>query len=111
MADDFETPWNGNEFLPFADMIAVEQVDKWTFKSIAKPFAPGGGTGAFGGHVYAQSVYAASKTLNPDDGRVVCVCMLFLRTRVLSKFHLSQILRRKSLDGRNCCFKENYMFD
>lgn len=33
------------------------------FRSLAAPFPPGEGTRAFGGHVYAQSAYAASKTV------------------------------------------------
>lgn len=78
MSDDndiFEPEWNGNRYLPFVDLMDLEKIDKWTYKSIAKPFAPGAGTGAYGGHVYAQAVYAAGKTLNPEEGRVVCVCM------------------------------------
>ncbi|KAK2755091.1 hypothetical protein FQN54_006620 [Arachnomyces sp. PD_36] len=34
-----------------------------TFRSLAKPFSPGVGERAFGGHVYAQAAYAASKTV------------------------------------------------
>ena len=33
------------------------------FRSLASPFPPGEGTRSFGGHVYAQSAYAASKTV------------------------------------------------
>ena len=33
------------------------------FQSLAVPFAPGSRGVAFGGHVYAQSAYAASKTV------------------------------------------------
>lgn len=33
------------------------------FRSLAVPYAPGAGVRAFGGHVYAQSAYAASKTV------------------------------------------------
>ncbi|KKK22077.1 hypothetical protein P175DRAFT_0499255 [Aspergillus ochraceoroseus IBT 24754] len=38
-----------------------EKVDR--FESITPSYAPGPGTRAFGGHVYAQSAYAASKTV------------------------------------------------
>ncbi|KAF3397755.1 hypothetical protein F1880_005938 [Penicillium rolfsii] len=41
------------------------------FRSLAAPFPPGEGTRAFGGHVYAQSAYAASKTV--EKGFVVHV--------------------------------------
>ncbi|KAJ5620654.1 hypothetical protein N7510_004638 [Penicillium lagena] len=34
------------------------------FRSLASPFPPGEGTRSFGGHVYAQSAYAASKTVD-----------------------------------------------
>ncbi|OJJ73743.1 hypothetical protein ASPBRDRAFT_194666 [Aspergillus brasiliensis CBS 101740] len=39
------------------------------FESIAPPYPPGEGTRAFGGHVYAQSAYAASQTV--DKGFVI----------------------------------------
>lgn len=41
------------------------------FRSLAAPFPPGEGTRSFGGHVYAQSAYAASKTV--EKGFVVHV--------------------------------------
>lgn len=52
--------------------MALKQLDATTFKSTAG--APGGVTmikdgverpRAFGGHVYAQAIYAASKTVDP----------------------------------------------
>ncbi|PWY77373.1 hypothetical protein BO70DRAFT_388210 [Aspergillus heteromorphus CBS 117.55] len=39
------------------------------FESLAPPYPPGEGTRAFGGHVYAQSAYAASQTV--DKGFVI----------------------------------------
>lgn len=33
------------------------------FRSLAAPYPPGHGNRSFGGHVYAQSAYAASKTV------------------------------------------------
>lgn len=42
------------------------------FRSLAVPYIPGGGNRSFGGHVYAQSAYAASKTV--AKGFVVHVC-------------------------------------
>lgn len=45
------------------------------FRSLAAPFPPGEGTRSFGGHVYAQSAYAASKTVG--KGFVVHVSFRF----------------------------------
>lgn len=41
--------------------LGPEKVEK--FRSLAAPYPPGQGTRSFGGHVYAQSAYAASKTV------------------------------------------------
>lgn len=41
------------------------------FRSLATPYPPGHGNRSFGGHVYAQSAYAASKTV--EKGFVVHV--------------------------------------
>lgn len=42
----------------------VEEPEKIErFQSLARPFPPGEGDRSFGGHVYAQSAYAASKTV------------------------------------------------
>ncbi|KAF4207163.1 hypothetical protein CNMCM8927_003734 [Aspergillus lentulus] len=46
---------------------APEKVER--FQSLAAPYPPGMGGMAFGGHVYAQSAYAASKTV--DKGFVI----------------------------------------
>lgn len=43
------------------------------FCSLARPFSPGSGGRAFGGHVYAQAAYAASKTVG--EGFRLHVCM------------------------------------
>lgn len=40
---------------------APEKVER--FRSLATPFPPGEGNRSFGGHVFAQSAYAASKTV------------------------------------------------
>lgn len=58
-------PHNGNEYLPFVDMIALEKINTSTYRSIALPFAPGNGGRAYGGHVYAQAVWAAAQTIEP----------------------------------------------
>lgn len=44
-----------------ASTLGPEKIE--TFRSLAAPFPPGEGTRSFGGHVYAQSAYAASKTV------------------------------------------------
>ncbi|PNS19303.1 hypothetical protein CAC42_2480 [Sphaceloma murrayae] len=59
-------PDNGNEYLPFSDMIAVEKINESTYRSKAMPFSPGGGGRAYGGHVYAQAVWAAAQTVGKD---------------------------------------------
>lgn len=71
--------------LPFAELMALDLLDSsnqssvtvdepekvYRFQSRATPFPPGEGAMAFGGHVYAQSAYAASKTV--DKGYVIHV--------------------------------------
>ncbi|KAJ5130709.1 uncharacterized protein N7515_006748 [Penicillium bovifimosum] len=61
----------------FIELMALERLEDTTlshpdtpepekiqrFRSLAKPYNPGHGSRAFGGHVYAQSAYAASKTV------------------------------------------------
>lgn len=63
----------------FVELMALEQLEEISishpdtaeperierFRSLATPYPPGQGTRAFGGHVYAQSAYAASKTVRP----------------------------------------------
>jgi len=65
-------PHDGNEYLPFANMIALEKINEATYRSIALPFSPGGSGRAYGGHVYAQAVWAAAQTVS--KGFVVHVC-------------------------------------
>lgn len=69
---------------PFVELMALERLDDdgqnqrpdepekvERFKSLATPFPPGEGMMAFGGHTYAQSAYAASKTVK--DGFLINV--------------------------------------
>lgn len=58
--------------VPFTELMALERIDDNTFLSIAKPWSPGNGNRAYGGHVYAQAAYAASQTVG--KGFVVHVC-------------------------------------
>ncbi|GME26321.1 Acyl-CoA thioesterase [Neofusicoccum parvum] len=70
---------NGNRYIPFTGLIRLEKQPQQrraaddgspaTFRSLAKAFAPGGGTSAYGGHVFAQAVWAAAHTVK--DGFVV----------------------------------------
>lgn len=73
--------------IPFAQLMALESVTEQgqsiaseserieRFRSLAVPFPPGDGFMAFGGHVYAQSAYAASKTV--ERGFVIhVICLL-----------------------------------
>lgn len=69
-------PNDGNEYLPFVDMIALEKINSVTYRSKALPFSPGASGRAYGGHVYAQAVWAAAHTV--PEGYVIHVCMLFV---------------------------------
>lgn len=58
------------------------------FRSLAAPFPPGEGNRSFGGHVYAQSAYAASKTVG--KGFVVHVSLALEGVRdAIEKFGCS----------------------
>jgi hypothetical protein len=64
--------------LPFSELMVLDPLDDngqqrsiigepervYRFRSRSTPFPPGEGAMAFGGHVYGQSAYAASKTVN-----------------------------------------------
>ncbi|KAK8232402.1 thioesterase-like superfamily-domain-containing protein [Phyllosticta capitalensis] len=55
---------NGNRYLAFTELMRLDKVgDGGAFKSTAKAFSPGDTTAAYGGHVYAQAVWAASQTV------------------------------------------------
>jgi acyl-CoA thioesterase len=72
------TPYyNANgEVVPFAELMRLEKIDESTFRSTVSAYAPTGGeNGAYGGHVYAQSVWAAAQTVK--EGFVVHVCQSF----------------------------------
>ena len=67
--------------IPWAQQMGLEKIDENTFRSTAG--APFGAhttkngesrPRAFGGHVYAQAVYAASKTV--PSGMLIHVCIL-----------------------------------
>jgi len=82
-------PHNGNQHLPFIDLIKLRKIDETTYQSIALPFAPGGRQRkgrdrSYGGHVYAQAAWAASQTVG--KGLVIYVC-----TSLLSGHPCSQL--------------------
>jgi acyl-CoA thioesterase len=84
-------PRRRNQPLSFVELMALNRVDCGGrthgssleaekvehFQSIAPPFAPFSKHAAFGGHVYAQSAYAASQTV--DKGFILHVSVLINR--------------------------------
>lgn len=58
--------------IPHANSTEPEKIER--FRSLAAPFPPGEGSRSFGGHVYAQSAYAASKTVGKGFVVHVCYC-------------------------------------
>ena len=56
-------PENGNEYIPFTQLIALEEISKNTFRSKALAFSGANGNRAYGGHVYMQACYAAAQTV------------------------------------------------
>lgn len=59
-------PDNGNEYIPFTQLIALELISPQTFRSKALAFGPAGGNRTYGGHVYMQACYAAAQTVSKD---------------------------------------------
>lgn len=59
-------PDNGNEKIPFAQLVALEKIEANTYRSKALAFAPAGGNRTYGGHVYMQACYAAAQTVGKD---------------------------------------------
>jgi hypothetical protein len=55
-------------------LMALENLGNDTYRSITPAWPPGNGTTAFGGHVYAQAAYAASKTVSRGMTIHVCMC-------------------------------------
>ena len=56
-------------YISSEDSAGPDKIER--FRSLAAPFPPGEGSRSFGGHVYAQSAYAASKTV--ERGLVIHV--------------------------------------
>lgn len=70
-------PDDGNEYLPFVDLIKLDKVDEFKYQSIELPFSPGGRLRqskkrSYGGHVYAQAAWAACQTVK--ESLLIYVC-------------------------------------
>ncbi|GAB7354168.1 hypothetical protein MBLNU459_g4722t1 [Dothideomycetes sp. NU459] len=93
-------PHDGNEYLPFVDMLALEKINESTYRSIAMPFSPGESGRAYGGHVYAQAVWAAAQTVSP--GFIVHNVTGFFTLAGLT--NVSFVYNVKTIrDGRSYC--------
>ncbi|KAF2103996.1 acyl-CoA thioesteras-like protein [Rhizodiscina lignyota] len=52
------------EVLPLVELMKLEKIDDWTFRSCSKAYEPtGGGNGAYGGFIYSLSAWAAAQTV------------------------------------------------
>ena len=74
-------PHDGNEYLPFVDLIKLQKINDLAYRSIALPFSPGGQLSdailrAYGGHVYAQAAWAACQTVEKGFLLYVCKCLM-----------------------------------
>lgn len=56
-------PDNGNEYISFARLIALEPISSDVYRSKALAFGPAQGNRTYGGHVYMQACYAAAQTV------------------------------------------------
>ena len=70
-------PDDGNQLLPFVELMKLQKTGTTTYKSLTLPYSPGGQLPnavprAYGGHVYAQAAWAASQTV--DKGFLIYVC-------------------------------------
>jgi acyl-CoA thioesterase II len=62
------SPADGNVHRDFSELMRLEKIDSATYRSITRPYCPGGihpkAIGrTYGGHVYAQAAWAASRTV------------------------------------------------
>lgn len=72
-SDNEDGQWhNGNGYETFVKLMSLKQTGPNSFKSAFPAYSPGGGTRAYGGHVYAQAALAASRTVG--EGFVIHVC-------------------------------------
>ena len=80
-------PENGNEYIDFTRLIALEKLGANVFRSTALAFGPAGGNRTYGGHVYMQACYAAAQTVRKD--MVLHVSHSF--TLLLGAIHVSSM--------------------
>ena len=60
------------EVLPLVELMKLERIDDWTFRSCSKAYAPtGGANGAYGGFVYSLAAWAAANTV--EEGLILHV--------------------------------------
>lgn len=89
---------------PFIELMALERLDDGPenvhgpekiehFSSLASPFPPGETTMAFGGHVCAQSAYAASQTV--ESGFVINVSVRNITPKQIFRYPLPAVLAVK----------------
>jgi len=64
----------------FAELIKLEKITDNTFRSTTKAYAPNSNM-AYGGHVYAQAVWAAAQTVMPG---------FLVHVRLILREHLSR---------------------
>ena len=76
MAISLQPNYDANGPVSFATLMALEQVNKTTFRSLTAAFEPAGGLfdrpahvppRAYGGFVYAQAVWAAAQTMENSE--------------------------------------------
>ncbi|QDS75990.1 hypothetical protein FKW77_004369 [Venturia effusa] len=61
--------YNGNSYRPLRELFGLVRINERHFESECPAYSPGGFTRAYGGHVFAQSAYAAAQTVR--EGMVV----------------------------------------
>lgn len=66
VAQEMAPPENGNEYIDFTKLIALEKISSSTFRSKSLAFGPANGNRTYGGHVYMQACYAAAQTVRKD---------------------------------------------
>ncbi|KAK5706450.1 hypothetical protein LTR97_001438 [Elasticomyces elasticus] len=118
-------PYEGNVYRPFEELVKLEKLDERTYRSVARPFSPGGPVGqnrAYGGHVYMQSAWAACQTV-PDGFLLHNVTGNFLLAGILDipfmyKVHIirdgrsyaTRIVNVTQAQGKGMCFTSTCSF-
>ncbi|KAF2140543.1 uncharacterized protein K452DRAFT_288621 [Aplosporella prunicola CBS 121167] len=91
---------HGNRYTPFAELMRLERTGDLTFKSVTKGYGIANSSRSYGGHVYAQAVWAAAQTVN--EGLVVhTVTGFFTREGKTNVPFVYKVRRIK--DGRRFC--------